>query len=215
MNIIRVQYNDIELIGGYQFWSNPTFFNTESAIPIVLCRPTLIDLIRLSVRYGINRLKTENDTLFNLNQISIKAYERNVFHLTAIENGLKNHVPKDIDIAIGSSKIPVNKIKLMSRLAKSSTNRIKSRDFFDIYYLVKVGEISIEDVIAGMKTINSVLTYEGCLYRLLNMPLRSNDEGLHDLKIDISFSEIREFFAKEIMALEENMTMRTRNQFSL
>ena len=84
MKIIRQNYKGIKLVGGFQFWSNPALFDTEAAIAIVLCRPTLLDLIRLVEKYGLERLKSENDALLLSGCLSAKTHERNNRRLGAI-----------------------------------------------------------------------------------------------------------------------------------
>ncbi len=85
MDIVHTQYNNIKLIGGYQFWSNPQRAASESAIPVVLSRPTLIDLVRLVKKYGAKRLVQENAALFNAGILSNSIYTRNIRQLGAIE----------------------------------------------------------------------------------------------------------------------------------
>ncbi len=85
MNIVHAQYHDIKLIGGYQFWSNPQQAASEGAIPVVLSRPTLIDLVRLAKKYGTKRLAQENAALFNAGILSGSIYTRNIRQLGAIE----------------------------------------------------------------------------------------------------------------------------------
>lgn len=88
MKIIRFKYNDITLVGGFQFWSNPAIADTEKAIAIVLCRPTLIDLIMLSLKYGSERMKKENNDLLAIGLISQKTHARNKRRLTSISDGI-------------------------------------------------------------------------------------------------------------------------------
>lgn len=84
MNIVHAQYNGIRLIGGFQFWSNPQQAGTEQAIPVVLSRPTLLDLIRLASQYGCARLARENAELFRAGALSESIYSRNGRQLSAI-----------------------------------------------------------------------------------------------------------------------------------
>lgn len=85
MNIVHAQYREIKLIGGYQFWSNPQQAASEGAIPVVLSRPTLIDLVRLVEKYGAKRLVEENAALFDAGVLSNAVYTRNIRQLGAIE----------------------------------------------------------------------------------------------------------------------------------
>ncbi len=84
VKIIQGEYRGIKLIGGFQFWSNPDLYDTEQAIGIVLCRPTLIDLIRLVGKYGLTRLEHENTALFESGCLSGKTFARNALRLKAI-----------------------------------------------------------------------------------------------------------------------------------
>ena len=84
MNIIKAEYHGIKLLGGYQFWSNPSMFDTDSAIGVVLMRPTLIDLIRLKSKYGIDRLYAENDDLMASSTMTKSQHDRNFQQLIAI-----------------------------------------------------------------------------------------------------------------------------------
>ncbi len=85
MNIAHAQYKGIRLIGGFQFWSNPLLADTEQAIPIVLSRPTLIDLIGLAKRFGAKRLMQANAELFQGGDLPETTFRRNVRRLSAIE----------------------------------------------------------------------------------------------------------------------------------
>lgn len=85
MDIIRINCKGIELIGGYQFWSNPGLSKTEAAIDIVLLRPTLIDLIYLAGKYGVERLAEENDELLHSGCMSELTHNRNARRLNAIK----------------------------------------------------------------------------------------------------------------------------------
>ena len=84
MNIIQAQYKGVNLIGGYQFWSNPVLFETEAAIYMVLLRPTLLDLIRLVRKYGVDRLAQDNDLLLQSGCMSGLTHARNVHRLNTI-----------------------------------------------------------------------------------------------------------------------------------
>ena len=84
MNIVHAQYNNIKLIGNFQFWSNPQQAETENAIPIVLSRPTLIDLIRLSNKFGSTRLVNVNDEMFKAGSLPLSTYRRNIRRLSVI-----------------------------------------------------------------------------------------------------------------------------------
>lgn len=84
MNIVHAQYKNIKLIGGFQFWSNAELSETEQAIPVVLSRPTLVDLIRLVGKYGFDRMIVANANLFHSGELSKAVYQRNKHRLAVI-----------------------------------------------------------------------------------------------------------------------------------
>jgi hypothetical protein len=84
MNIVHAQFNNIKLIGNFQFWSNPQQAETEKAIPVVLSRPTLLDLILLSNKFGSTRLVKVNDEMFKAGSLPLSTYRRNIRRLSAI-----------------------------------------------------------------------------------------------------------------------------------
>jgi hypothetical protein len=84
MNIVHAQFNNIKLIGNFQFWSNPQQAESEKAIPVVLSRPTLIDLIRLSNKFGSAHLVKVNDEMFNAGSLPLSPYRRNIRRLSVI-----------------------------------------------------------------------------------------------------------------------------------
>jgi hypothetical protein len=87
MNIVHAQFNNIKLIGNFQFWSNPQQAETEKAIPVVLSRPTLLDLILLSNKFGSTRLVKVNDEMFKAGSLPLSTYRRNIRRLSAIGKG--------------------------------------------------------------------------------------------------------------------------------
>lgn len=91
MNIAHAQYKGIKLIGGFQFWSNPQLAETERAIPIVLSRPTFIDLIALAKKFGTQRLVRANVELFQAGDLPEATFRRNARRLGAIENAQRPH----------------------------------------------------------------------------------------------------------------------------
>lgn len=85
MNIVHAQFNNIKLIGGFQFWSNPQQAETEKAIPVIISRPTLIDLIRLANKFGSTRLVKVNDEMFKAGSLPLSTYRRNTWRLSTLQ----------------------------------------------------------------------------------------------------------------------------------
>lgn len=84
MHIIHAQYQNITLTGGFQFWSNAKLSETEQAIPVVLSRPTLVDLVRLVGKYGFDRMAEANTALFQAGELPPSLYRRNSHRLAVI-----------------------------------------------------------------------------------------------------------------------------------
>ncbi len=82
------EYHGFQFVGGYQFWSNPALEDTEAAIPIVLMRPTLLDLITLSIKFGSDELIKQNEILFQSNEMDERLYKRNLRRLLNIKRGI-------------------------------------------------------------------------------------------------------------------------------
>lgn len=85
----RYQSHNINFVGGFQFWSNPALAETKKAIPIVLLRPTFLDLMKLSLRFGVDTLLEENELLFQLGEMTDYLHKKNLAWLRSIKKGLK------------------------------------------------------------------------------------------------------------------------------
>ncbi len=101
------------------------------------------------------------------------------------------------------------KVASIDTIAKTKchalTRRMKSRDLFDIYHLVKNGYLSIDGVIAEMQRSNPHMTLETCTHRLLEKPVQPDDEGLSPIGVDKTVDEIRQCLAKRVEELEEDI----------
>ena len=85
MNIVHAQYKKIKLVGGYQFWCDPRQADTEKVIPVILSRPTFLDLVQLAGKYGVTRLAQENTNLFQSGAMSELTFARNARRLNSIK----------------------------------------------------------------------------------------------------------------------------------
>jgi len=83
--IKHYQSHGIRFVGGFQFWSNPLLANNEKAIPIVLSRPTFLDLMELSFKFGVDEIIKKNDELFQTNELSQYLYNKNNNWLQSIQ----------------------------------------------------------------------------------------------------------------------------------
>jgi len=112
MNIVHFQHHGINLKGGFQFWSNPSLSETEKAIPIVLSRPTLLDLIALSMKFGASRLIRENNEMLASGELSIALHHRNATRLNSIATGVSSDSRDllDIDFLLKAGYITINEI---------------------------------------------------------------------------------------------------------
>ncbi|MDR2196060.1 MAG: hypothetical protein LBE50_05600 [Gallionellaceae bacterium] len=91
------QHHGISLVGGYQMWSNPAAMWTESAIPVVLARPTFLSLVLLAGKFGKGKLLSSNEALFQNGDLSEKKYRRNAFWLEGIADDIQSDSELNID----------------------------------------------------------------------------------------------------------------------
>lgn len=84
------------------------------------------------------------------------------------------------------------------------TERIKSRDFFDLYSLLKNGEFSLEDMLETMKRYRSWYPLERFKNVLLNSTPPLDDEGFQSLVSEsITFADIQSFFSEKVDEYEQ------------
>lgn len=110
------------------------------------------------------------------------------------------------------------KVASIDTIAKTKchalTKRMKSRDLFDIYHLIKAGHLSMEEVIAEMQRSNPHMTYETCTHRILEKPIQADDEGLTPIDVDTSVEKIREFLTARVEELELSISTRMLQQYN-
>ena len=85
----KFRSHGIEFVGGYLCWSNPSLVDTEHYIPIALIRPCLLDLIDLSIKFGVDRLINKNNELLNSGSISKHVFMQNAKRLSVIHGSLE------------------------------------------------------------------------------------------------------------------------------
>jgi hypothetical protein len=110
------------------------------------------------------------------------------------------------------------KVASLGTIAKTKchalTKRMKSRDLFDIYHLIKAGHLSMEEIIAEMQRCSQHMTFETCTHRILEKPMQTDDEGFFPIDIDISVDKIREFLLTKVEELELNISTRLLQQYN-
>lgn len=120
--------------------------------------------------------------------------------------------PYESDVISNSTYQSLESIKIASldTIAKTKchtlTRRMKSRDLFDVYYLIQSGHLTVEKVVAEMQKSNRHMTFETCVDRILEKPMQANDEGLVPIGVDISVQEIRDYLTPKVAELEQAIT---------
>jgi len=108
---------------------------------------------------------------------------------------------KNLNIA-SIEKIAVGKLYTILKY------RIKSRDFYDIKYIMKHYNLSFGDIFDLMKKHYGSVNFSQDLIikRFLKMPLNIDDEGFEslELKQKETFKTLRDFFKDEIKKLDSN-----------
>jgi len=88
------RYQNVEFVGGYQFWSHPERVGTRESIPQVLANPTFLDLVQLVDRYGGACLLSANQTLHSAGQIPDFLFHSNTHSIRACMAGQASQEPK-------------------------------------------------------------------------------------------------------------------------
>lgn len=78
-------------------------------------------------------------------------------------------------------------------------NRTKSRDLFDVDMLIRKRHITMRNVIAEMQRANPHMTFEDVVYRIIEKPIQSNDEGLSVIGVTEDIRTIRERLANQVI----------------
>jgi hypothetical protein len=85
--------------------------------------------------------------------------------------------------------------------------RIKSRDFYDVKYIMKHHNLSFGDIFDSMKKYYGAVNFSQNIIntRFLTMPLNIDDEGFEslELKEKETFKTLRDFFKDEIKKLND------------
>ena len=107
---------------------------------------------------------------------------------------------KNLKIA-GIEKIAAGKLYTILKY------RIKSRDFYDVKYIMKYYNFTFGGIFDLMKKHYGVVTFseEIINIRFLKMPLNIDDEGFEslELKVKETFKTLRDFFKNEIKKLND------------
>ena len=81
------------------------------------------------------------------------------------------------------------------------TERIKSRDIFDLWWMVKHNDKPIESIFGVIQELKPHIPYETIRARLLSYTIPASDEGLESL-IDITIEQVRAELTEEVNAME-------------
>lgn len=88
--------------------------------------------------------------------------------------------------------------ELFNSKAIVSSQRSKSRDWFDLYHLIRFGDFDLNDYVAAFKTAGIPSHWETGLARITSGKLSPTDEGYEELMDDPpSISAIVDFFIEE------------------
>lgn len=91
-------------------------------------------------------------------------------------------------------------------------NRIKTRDIFDLWWYVKSGDKSINDIFNTIQKDMPHVTYEAIRYRLIDHGISKSDEGLESV-IKKSFNEVRSELCSEIKKMETRIAIKLNEDF--
>ena len=86
---LEADFMGVHLIGGYQFWSNPSRFGTIESIPTVLLNPTLLDILYLCQRYGGDLLLNKNQLMHSEGRITDSLFFSNQETILSCMKGLE------------------------------------------------------------------------------------------------------------------------------
>lgn len=81
------------------------------------------------------------------------------------------------------------------------TDRIKSRDIFDLWWFVKHGGKSINDIFTTIQGVRPHISYEMIRLRLLDWKIPATDEGLESV-IDMGIDQVRQELRGYVNAME-------------
>lgn len=70
---------------GVHLWSNPSLRDQDAGIPVILARPTFLDLVLLARRKPVSALLEINQQLFDAGEIGSFQHRCNIEMLTSIE----------------------------------------------------------------------------------------------------------------------------------
>lgn len=83
---MKIKCGGITLRTGNQCWSNPALREQDAGIPVILARPTFLDLVLLARRKPVSTLLKINQRLFDTGEIGSFQHRCNIEMLTAIGN---------------------------------------------------------------------------------------------------------------------------------
>lgn len=86
---LTANFMGVRLIGGYQFWSNPSMFGTRKSIPIILLNPTFLDILYLCQKYGGDALLKRNEQMHKQKRLPDFLYASNRQSILSCMGGLK------------------------------------------------------------------------------------------------------------------------------
>jgi hypothetical protein len=186
-------------------WSNRNM-PPDLLIAKVLERGIFLDIAKVSIYYGIEQVRAVAQALPD----DVKQRHRFWRSLDNIEKGIQFFFGKPhLDRSDTRTSFCVMGVEgILAMKAFVITQRVKSRDLFDLMTLVSSGT-PIESIYAEAKSADPAIN-DGMITDVLTgrIPLDKDDEGLDAVDVEVTVEEIFKFFVDQIDQMEVRAVQR-------
>lgn len=154
------------------------------------------------INTGTDLLNYAQDYVIDGIKLTFFAHDKSAAQRTFYQQAKKTPVQPD-----GFSVLGLDGLKVAKTLVLD--DRVRSRDLFDLYYLTKYHDWSIEEISRCIRTLGLNDDPEAYFEKMVgNYPIDQQDEGLAPVDVNIALDNIYAYFAQQLQAYQVALSQR-------
>lgn len=176
----------------------------------MLVNPSFLDLIRLSIRFSSAQIAEVNNNLLEVGEIKQQRHQITASMLSNIARGFGL-----IDSAQVGYVAVANLPMLFVSKCIALTDRIKSRDLFDLWWMTHKAALPLttQSIFETIQQYRPHFPYEHVRHRLLDWKIPETDESFDMLVVEpITVETIRDSFRNDVNKLEMEIAAKVKSE---